>query len=92
MKNIICFFTLVLCVMVSTVNAQNATSGANVNYSTSIVLSQRFSKVPVVIEDIDTEDVAVRNRAMLLEEVSPEAVETNIAGNYIRDEKANAKY
>lgn len=92
MKNIICFFTLVLCVMVSTVNAQNATSGANVSYSTSIVLSQRFSKVPVVIEDIDTEDVAVRNMAMLLEEVSPEAVETNIAGNYIRDEKANAKY
>ena len=52
--------------MVSTVNAQNATT----SLSTSIVLNH---VAPVVTEDIDTEEEAVRNIAMMQEEVSPEA-------------------
>lgn len=51
--------------MISVVNAQNTTA----SNSTSIVLSHN---VPSVIEDVDTEDVAVRNMAMSLEEVNSE--------------------
>lgn len=64
MKNLISFITLTLCIMVSAVNAQN----------TSTSLSQDFHKVVAsVIEDTNTGDEAVRNMAMSLEEVSPEA-------------------
>ena len=85
MKNFIYIFTLILCVIVSSVNAQNV----NVSKSTNIVLSHGFHKVANVIEDIDTEDIYVRNIAMMQEEVSPETPETNVARNY---EGVNTKY
>lgn len=46
-----------------------------------------------MIEDTNVGDEAVRNMAMSLEEVSPEAdVETNVARNYIAGEKGTDKY
>lgn len=70
MKNLISFITLTLCIMVSAVNAQNTTTAAN----TSKSVSQSFHKVVAsVVEDVNTEDEAVRNMAMSLEEVNPEA-------------------
>ncbi len=96
MKNIIFFITLILCVMISSVNAQNASRGAKAAKATVSIPNYSFKKALSVNED---SKVITAEEEVLASEVAPAkrtvrrvAVAANIPGNYVIGKTATPEY